>query len=71
MHDLAERPIDGPGGPRRTDDLCQQLAGDRYLIEGRELSLPMSIADCALMVQVFAVPTAAAAALAAVERRVS
>ena len=65
MHDLAERPIDGPGGPRRTDDLCQQLAGDRYLIDGRELSLPMSIADCALMVQVFAVPTAAAAALMA------
>lgn len=59
MHDLAERAIHG----RHTDDICQRLAEDRYRIDGRELSLPMDIADCALLVQVFSAPARAVDAL--------
>ncbi len=50
---------------RDTDSLCKALGDDRYLVDGRELSLPMAIADLSLFAQVFAIRTSAATALLA------
>jgi hypothetical protein len=63
MLDLAQTPVLGPVGARATDDVCQRIAGDRFVIDGRELALPMQIADSTIFAQVFAVPARAARAL--------
>ena len=39
---------------RDTDSLCKALGDDRYLVDGRELSLPMAIAELSLFAQMFA-----------------
>jgi hypothetical protein len=57
MLDLARQPVPGPHGARATADVCRQLAADRFVVDGRELSLPMHIADFGLCLQVFPVPT--------------
>lgn len=63
MIDLASRPVLGPSGARATDDVCRRVADDRYVIDGRELQLPMQIAESTLFAQVFAVPARATRAL--------
>lgn len=55
----------GEAGPRRTEDLCERLGEHRYRIDGRDLTVPVSIPDCAMMAQVFAVPIRAARKLLA------
>jgi hypothetical protein len=57
MLQLAKTPVDGPRGARATDPVCRQLAADRFDVDGRELSVPMRIADFGIFVQVFPVPT--------------
>jgi hypothetical protein len=59
----AAAPVIGPNGSTRTQDACSQLAHDRYRVLGRELALPMHIADFTLLAQVFTVPIAPARAL--------
>jgi hypothetical protein len=63
MFELAAQPVSGPRGARATDDVCRRVAEDRFVIDGRELMLPMQIADSSLFAQVFAVPARAARAL--------
>lgn len=53
---LARAPVRGPSGTRATDEICEKLAEDRFLIDGRELALPMRIADFTLFAQAFSVP---------------
>ncbi|MGD8861362.1 MAG: acetoacetate decarboxylase family protein [Myxococcales bacterium] len=59
MHELGEQPVQG----RATEAVCERLGPDRFRVDGRELSLPMEIADCSLLAQVFAVRSNAARAL--------
>ena len=63
MFELAAQPVLGPAGARATDDVCRRIADDRFVIDGRELALPMQIADSTLFAQVFAVPARAGRAL--------
>src|SRR4051812_13004979 len=65
MVDLAREPVLGPSGARATDAVCRRLQDDRFVIDGRELRLPLRIADSTLLAQVFAVPARAARALLA------
>jgi len=58
--ELAQLPISGPHGARATDDVCRRVADDRFVVDGRELTLPMQIAELTLCAQVFAVPARAA-----------
>jgi len=57
MLDLVRQPVAGPNGARATNDVSRKLGPDRFAIDGRELALPMRIADFTIFAQVFAVPT--------------
>jgi hypothetical protein len=52
----AEQPVAG----RATDPICQQIDAEHHRVDGRELSLPMEIADCSLVLNAFSVNAVAA-----------
>jgi hypothetical protein len=60
-----QQPVIGVAGARSTVDVCKQLAPDRFDIDGRELVLPMHIADLTMFAQVFSVKASAARELLA------
>jgi hypothetical protein len=47
-------------GGRATDALCQRIDPEHYRIDGRDLSLPIEIADCSLVLNAFTVDAKAA-----------
>jgi hypothetical protein len=63
--ELARQAVTGAHGARATNDVCRRLAEDRFVVDGRELALPMRIADLGVLAQVFAVPARAARELLA------
>ena len=63
--ELARQSVIGAHGARATDDVCRRLADDRFLVDGRDLTLPMRIADLSVFAQVFAVPARTARELLA------
>lgn len=63
MSQEPEQPVAGPHGVRATNDVCRQLDDTRYLVDGRELSLPMDIHECTLVLNAFAVDADQAQAL--------
>jgi hypothetical protein len=45
---------------RATDEICERIDSERYRVDGRDLTLPMEIADCSLVLNVFGVDAVAA-----------
>ena len=54
-----ERLVNG----RATDAICQRIDPEHHRVDGRDLSLPMEIADCSLMLNAFTVDAVAAQTL--------
>jgi hypothetical protein len=59
MNVATEPPIAG----RATDEICQRIDDAHHRVDGRELSLPMEIADCSLVLNAFSVDANAAQTL--------
>ncbi|WP_051407052.1 acetoacetate decarboxylase family protein [Nocardia sp. CNY236] len=58
--DFSEPPIDVGGVEKRTDEVCSKVAPGRYLIDGREIALPVVVRDASLLSSTFLVDAAAA-----------
>jgi len=56
----SEEPVSGAKGVRATNDICERLDATRFRVDGRELQVPMRIADCSIVANVFWVDAAAA-----------
>jgi hypothetical protein len=53
---LFEQPVAG----RATDDISRRVDTEQYRVDGRDLTLPIAIADCSLLLNVFTVDAVAA-----------
>jgi hypothetical protein len=49
----SEEPVSGDHGVRVTNDICERLDATRFRVDGRELHVPMRIADCSIVANVF------------------
>jgi hypothetical protein len=56
MNIKSEQPVGG----RATDAICQRIDSEHFRVDGRDLSLPMEIADCSLVLNAFTVDAVAA-----------
>lgn len=55
-----EEPVSGDKGVRATNDICERLDATSFRVDGRELHVPMRIADCSIVANVFWVDATAA-----------
>lgn len=56
-------PVYGELGTRATDTICKRLDEDRYLIDGREVMLPLEVNACSVLLNAFLVDGKAARTL--------
>ena len=58
-----EATANGERGTRATDAICERLDQNRYLIDGREVTLPLEVRACSIVMNAFFVDANAAQAL--------
>ncbi len=57
---IQERPVTSEKGTRATDDVCETLGEGRYRIDDRDVTLPVVVRSCAMLLNAFLVDAKAA-----------